>query len=97
MLDKLDALAITGTATAVIGTASQVDQVKSWISLGVTILGALCTFVPMFVKWYKKAKADGKITIDEIHEGVKIVKDAKDSVQQIVDNHKKKEDKHEQD
>ena len=81
VMDKLDSIAVVGTATAVIGTASQIDQVKSWISLVVTIIGALCTFVPMLIRWWKKAKADGKITIDEIQEGVEIVKRGKDSVQ----------------
>ena len=90
VMDKLDSIAVVGTATAVIGTASQIDQVRSWISLAVTIIGALCTFVPIFIRWWKKAKADGKITIDEIQEGVEIVKRGKDSVQQILNDHNQK-------
>lgn len=43
------------------------------------------------IDWYKKAKADGKITADEIKEGVEIVKNGVDEVKNHIDQNENKE------
>lgn len=42
------------------------------------------------IDWYKKAKADGKITADEIKEGVEIVKEGVDNIKENAEKHDKK-------
>ena len=65
-----------GTSLSVIGTASQTNEVLQTISMIITILGGLITFVVLpILNWYNKAKQDGKITKEEIEEGIKIVED----------------------
>lgn len=62
-----------GTAMSAVGTASQTNELLQTISLIITIIGGVITFVllPLW-NWWKKAKADGKITKDEIKEGVDV-------------------------
>lgn len=72
-----------GTALGAIGTATQTNDVLETISLVITILGALISFVIVpLINWHRSAKKDGKITIDELKEASKI---AKDGLSQIVD------------
>lgn len=75
-----------GTALSAVGTATQLNEVLQTISLILTILGALFTFVIMPLwAWYRKAKADGKITKEELKEGIEIVKDGSQSVKDKVE------------
>lgn len=61
-----------GTAMAVLGTATQINEVLQTISLVITILGALVSFVVVpLLSWYKNAKKDGKISNKEFKEGCK--------------------------
>lgn len=60
---------------AVILTASQTQTIFQIISLILTIIATLFSIISRIVIWYKKAKADGKITADEIKEGADIIKD----------------------
>lgn len=65
-----------GTGVSAVGTATQTNEVLQTISLIITIIGGLITFIIVPVlTWWKKAKADGKITTDEIKEGVDTIKD----------------------
>ena len=80
-----------GTALGIIGTATQTEQVLRIVSLVITIIGALITYVALpLLAWYKKAKKDGKITADEVKEGVEIIKDGTEKVQDEVDKHNEK-------
>lgn len=55
-----------GTTLSAVGTATQLNEVLQTISLIVTIIGAIVSFVVVpLLSWYKNAKKDGKITIDE--------------------------------
>lgn len=60
-----------GTALSATGTALQTNDVLQTISLIITILGGLITFIiiPLY-NWYKKSKKDGRITKEEIDEGL---------------------------
>ena len=72
-----------GTAISVVGTVIQTNEILQTISLIISILGGIVTFIVMpIIAWYSKAKADGKITKEEINEGIKIVKDGTEKVKQ---------------
>lgn len=79
-----------GTALGIIGTATQVNDVLKTISLVITIIGAIITYIVVpLIAWYKKAKQDGKIDADEIKEGIKIVSDGSQSIKDKVEEVKK--------
>lgn len=65
-----------GAALGAVGTATQLNDVLQTISLIVTILGAVVSFIVVpLVSWYAKAKKDGKVTADEIREAAETLKD----------------------
>ena len=79
-----------GTALSAVGTGLQTSEVLQIISLVLTIIGSLITIAMAIINWWKKAKADGKITSDEIQEGIEIIQDGLDGLKD-----KTKEDKEE--
>ena len=90
-----------GATLGVVGTATQLNDVLQTISLIITILGALISFIVVpLVTWYKNAKKDGKITPDEVkeaaeklHEGISKTQEAiKGS--QTADEDQREEIKH---
>lgn len=77
-----------GTSLGIIGTATQVNEVLKTISLVLTIVGALITYIIVpLIAWYRKAKKDDKITADEIKEGVDIIVTGADKTKEEVDKH----------
>ena len=78
-----------GTALSAVGTGLQTNDVLQTISLVITIVGGLITFiiVPLF-NWYKTAKKDGKIDKDELKDGVDIIVDGSQKVKDEVDKQK---------
>ena len=81
-----------GTITSAVGTAIQTSEILRIISLVITIIGALVTYIgiPLY-NWYKKSKADGKVDKDELKEGIKIVVDGGKEVKEKIDDIKDKE------
>ena len=79
----------TGTGLTVASAAinSEVRDIISWI---VTILVGLVTLGFTIYSWYKKAKADGKITKEEVEEGVQEVKEVIDDIKEQTKNGKTK-------
>lgn len=84
-----------GTALSAVGTGLQTNDVLQTISLIITIIGGLITFIIVpLLTWYKNAKKDGKIDADELEEGVKIVIDGSEKIKgQVEDKNEKKEGK----
>lgn len=80
--------AMSGTALSVVGTGLQTSEVLQIISLVLTIIGSLITIAMAIINWWKKAKADGRITSDEIQEGIEIIQNGIDDLKD-----KTKEDK----
>ena len=79
-----------GTGLGVIGTATQTNEILQTISLIVTIIGAVISMIVVpLISWWQKAKNDGKITEEEIQEGIGIISDGLDSLKDKKD----KEDK----
>ena len=74
------------TAVAGTSTAIQPDVIFQYIQMGLTILATLITIILGLRAWWKDAKKDGKITDEEIKQGVSIINDG---VEQIKDKTKK--------
>lgn len=79
-----------GTAISAVGTATQTNEVLQTISLVITILGGIITFIVVpLINWYTKAKKDGKIDKDELKDGVNIIIDGSKDVKEVIDDKKK--------
>ena len=79
-----------GTALSAVGTGLQPSEVLQIISLVITIIGSIITFIVMpLVSWYYKAKQDGKIDADEAQEAIKIITDGSEKIKGQVDNDEK--------
>ena len=84
MMNKEIVGAICGTTTSAVGTAMQPNQILSTISIVLTIIGSLITIAMALVQWYRKAKADGKITKEELQEGANIIIDGATQIQEEI-------------
>ena len=79
-----------GTALGVIGTVTQTNEILQMVSLIITILGAIVSMIVVpIMSWYIKAKKDGKISADEIKEGVEILDEGIKKTQDKIDKEKK--------
>lgn len=88
---------VFGNVLSVLGvvlTQEQLESVESVTAIICMIVGLLitiiCSIIIPLVKWWKKAKADGKITDEEIQEGIDIIQNG---IEDLKD--KTKEDKEE--
>lgn len=80
------------SSLSAVGTSIQTDEVLQIISLVLTILGTLITFIVLpLLNWYIKAKQDGKITIDEVKEGAETLQEGINSTQNTLGDKKKEE------
>ena len=73
-----------GCAISSVFTALQTNQTWQLVCLILTALSIAVTTAFTLYKWIKMAKADGKITREEIEEGVSIIKDGVDQISDIV-------------
>lgn len=78
-----------GTTLSAVGTGLQTNEILQTISLVITIIGGLITFIIVpLLTWYKNAKKDGKIDADELKDGIKIVVDGSEKVKDTIDDKK---------
>ena len=78
-----------GTTLSAIGTGLQTNEVLQTISLIITIIGGLITFIIVpLVNWYKNAKKDGKIDKDELKDGVDIIVEGSEKLKDEIDDKK---------
>lgn len=78
-----------GTALSAVGTATQTNDILQTISLVITIIGGLITFIIVpLLNWHRKAKEDGKIDKDEINDVIDIVADGSKKLTDEIDNKK---------
>ena len=94
---KKSMFSLLGNALSVVGVAltpQELENAEHITAIICMIVGLLitivCSIVIPLIKWWKKAKADGKITEDEIKEGVEIIENG---INELKD--KTKEDKEE--
>lgn len=75
-----------------VGTSIQTNEVLQIISLVLTIVGTLIAFIVLpLLNWFIKSKKDGKITIDEVKEGVDTLQEGINSTQNTLGDKKKEE------
>lgn len=67
-----------GTMVCLTNTVTQPNQAMQTVNMIITIVVGVVTLAYTIFKWYKKAKEDGKITVDEIKELGEDLKDLKD-------------------
>ena len=78
-----------GTLLSAVGTGLQTNEVLQTISLVITIVGGLITFIIMpLLSWYRNAKKDGKIDEKEINDAVNIVSDGSEKIKDEIDKRK---------
>lgn len=79
-----------GTALSAIGTGLQTNEVLETISLIITIIGGLITFIIVpLLNWYNKSKADDKIDTNEVQEAIKIISHGSEKIKDQIDNNEK--------
>lgn len=77
---KKSLMSILGNALSVVGvtlTPQELESVEHITAIICMVIGLLITIVSSIIipliKWWKNAKADGKITNDELNEGANII------------------------
>lgn len=80
-----------GIVLSAVGTSMQPNDVLETISLIITIIGGIFTFIIMpLLNWYKKSKADdNKIDTDEVKEAIEIITHGSEKIKEQVDNNEK--------
>lgn len=85
---------LTGETAAIVGTATQTNQYLQTISLIITIIGGILTIIATcivpLIKWFQKAKEDGKIDSEEVEEGKGLFKKLIEGVKNFFNNIKNK-------
>ena len=86
---------ITGTFISAVGAGLSVTELQAIISIIATVIGLIITVVtsvviPVFKKW-KKAKEDGKVTIDEAIDVIETATDGLNKVKEEIDKNQKGE------
>ena len=79
-----------GTVLSAIGTGLQTNEVLETISLIITIIGGIITFIiTPLISWYNKSKVDHKIDTNEVQEAIKIITHGSEKIKDQVDNNEK--------
>ena len=79
-----------GTAITATGASVSFHETLQVVALVLTIIGSIITIAMAIIQWWKNAKKDGKITKEELQEGISIIQDG---AQVIKDSIKDKEGK----
>ena len=78
---KRELFEVSGNGLMYVLTVTQTKEVFEIISLVLSILISLLIITSKLVVWFKKAKEDGKITKDELKEGIEILQDGKKEIE----------------
>lgn len=82
-----------GAALGIVGTATQLNEILRTISLILTILGAIISFIVVpLLNWYKSAKKDdGKIDVEELEEAARILDEGVNKTNQSIKDSQRKD------
>lgn len=69
--------------------AVQANQIFQWVQLGLSIAMTIVLMVYRIWKWYKEAKADGRITEEEIKEAIDIAQEGAEALKEDLDKAEK--------
>lgn len=78
---KPDYTALTGGITgALVSLAGMnLETAEHWVNIGCAVVGVIIAVISGLIipllRWYKEAKKDGKIDVDELEDAANIVKD----------------------
>ena len=75
-------------SVAILSTAIQPDRTLQIISMILTILSLTLSLIIKLINWYRQAKADIKITKEELNEAVEITKDGIEKINETIKEHK---------
>ena len=80
-----------GTALSAIGTGLQTNEVLETISLIITIIGGIITFIiAPLLSWYNKSKTDdSKIDDNELQEAIKIISHGSENIKEQINKNEK--------
>ena len=82
--------ATIGATLGAVGTATQTNETLETISLIVTIIGAVLSFIVCpLLSWFNSAKNDGHIDSEEIEELTKDISKGLNEIGDALDEHKK--------
>lgn len=82
--------AAIGATLGAVGTATQTNETLETISLIVTIIGAILSFIVCpLLSWFNRAKKDGHIDNEEIEELTKDISKGINEIGDALDEHKK--------
>lgn len=85
-----DILEIGGNSIMYVLSLTNTKEIFEIISLILSIFISILIIISKLLQWFKNAKKDGKITIDEVKDGIDIISDGVDSIRDKVED---KEDK----
>ena len=79
-----------GTVLSAIGTGLQTNDVLETISLIITIIGGIITFIiTPLISWSNKSKTnDSKIDTDKVQEAIKIITHGSEKIKDQINNEK---------
>lgn len=72
------------SAVSSVLTIVQTNQIFQLICLILTAISTLISIITSVIIWYKKAKADGKITLEELEELKGISEEARQEIENII-------------
>ena len=85
--------ATLGATLGAVGTATQTNETLETISLIITIIGAILSFIVCpLLSWYNKAKKDGHIDSEEIEELTKHITKGVNEIGDALNEHTKGEE-----
>ena len=82
--------ATIGATLGAVGTATQTNETLETISLIVTIIGAILSFIVCpLLSWFNRAKKDGHIDSEEIEQLTKDISKGLNEIGDALDDRKK--------
>ena len=84
-----DFFQIGGNGLQYLISLTQIEEWARIVGLVLSVVISILIIVDKLRTWWKNAKADGRITRDEIEEGIKIIEDGTKEIKDHIDKDKK--------
>ena len=85
-----DVLEIGGNSFMYVLSLTNTREIFEIISLSLSIFISILIILSKLIQWFKNANKDGKITADEVKDGIDIISNGIDSIRDKIED---KEDK----